>query len=279
MEEKNQANPEIGESIITGGFKTNYHDVGSGDPVVLIHGSGPGVSAWANWRLVIPKLAARRRVIAPDMVGFGYTERPENIDFNMDMWGKQLVDFLDALNLEQVDLVGNSFGGALALWMAIYHPDRIHKLVLMGSMGTEFKITKGLDHVWGYQPSLEAMRVAINSFVYDKAIATEDLVKMRYEASIRPGYQETFGRMFPAPRQKGVDMMASKYADIAAIRHETLIIHGREDEIIPIETSMTLFQLIPNAQLHMFGKCGHWTQIEQNLRFVAVVEAFLAGEF
>lgn len=274
-----QKNPEIGNTVMAGGIAVNYHDIGSGDPVVFIHGSGPGVTAWANWRLVLPKLAATRRVIAPDMVGFGYTERPEGIQFSMDVWGKQLIDFLDALKLEKVDLVGNSFGGALALWMAIRQPGRVRKLVLMGSMGTEFKLTKGLDDVWGYQPSFEAMDAAIHSFVCNKAIVTPDLVKMRYEASIRPGYQESFGRMFPAPRQNSVDMMASKYGDIAAIEHDTLIIHGREDQVIPPEASITLFSLVPNAQLHMFGKCGHWTQIEQNARFCAVVESFLAGVF
>lgn len=274
-----QKNPEIGNTVMAGGIAVNYHDLGSGDPVVFIHGSGPGVTAWANWRLVLPKLAASRRVIAPDMVGFGYTERPEGVQFSMDLWGKQLIDFLDALKLEKVDLVGNSFGGALALWMAIRQPGRVRKLVLMGSMGTEFKLTKGLDDVWGYQPSFEAMDAAIHSFVCNKAIATPDLIKMRYEASIRPGYQESFGRMFPAPRQNSVDMMASKYGDIAAIEHDTLIIHGREDQVIPPEASATLFSLIPNAQLHMFGKCGHWTQIEQNARFCAVVESFLAGVF
>lgn len=272
-----QANPEIGKTIQAGGIAVNYHDMGSGEPVVFIHGSGPGVTAWANWRLVLPKLAASRRVIAPDMVGFGYTERPAGIQFNMDVWGRQIMDFLDALHLDKVDVVGNSFGGALALWMAIRYPKRVRKIILMGAMGTAFKITKGLDNVWGYQPSVEAMDTAIHSFVSDKAIATPDLVKMRYEASIRPGYQETFGRMFPAPRQDGVDMMASKYGDIAAIQNDTLIIHGREDEVIPLETSQTLFSLIPNSQLHMFGKCGHWTQIEQNARFCALVEAFLAG--
>jgi len=102
---------------------------------------------------------------------------------------------------------------------------------------------------------------------------------MRYEASIRPGYQESFGAMFPAPRQRSVDAMACASADIASIKHDTLIIHGREDQVIPTETSQLLFRLIPNAQLHMFGNCGHWTQIEQNARFCAVVESFLAGVF
>ncbi|OHD15633.1 MAG: 2-hydroxy-6-oxo-2,4-heptadienoate hydrolase [Spirochaetes bacterium GWB1_59_5] len=270
-------NPEIGKSILTGGYRTNYHDYGSGGvPVVFVHGSGPGVTAWANWRLVLPKMADSRRVIAPDMVGFGYTDRPEGIKFNMAVWGKQLIDFMDALGLDVIDMVGNSFGGGLALHMAIHYPKRIRRLVLMGSMGTEFKITEGLDNVWGYQPSFESMKSAIDSFVCNKAIATDDLVKMRYDASVRPGYQETFGRMFPAPRQHSVDMMASPYGDIAEIQHDTLIIHGREDQVIPPEASHVLFSLIPNAQLHMFGKCGHWTQIEQTAKFVKVVDSFLA---
>jgi len=277
METQATSNPEIGKSVLTGSFKTNYHDYGSGGtPVVFVHGSGPGVTAWANWRLVLPKIAASRRVMAPDMVGFGYTDRPEGIQFNMDVWGKQLIDFMDALKLDIIDIVGNSFGGGLALYMAIHHPRRIRKLVLMGSMGTEFKITAGLDNVWGYQPSFDTMKSAINSFVVNKALAGDDMVKMRYEASIRPGYQESFGRMFPAPRQHSVDMMASPYGDIADIAHDTLIIHGREDQVIPPEASLVLFSLIPNAQLHMFGKCGHWTQIEQNDKFVKVVDRFLS---
>ena len=68
-------NPEIANSINAGGIQTNYHDVGNGKPVLLIHGSGPGVSAWANWRLTIPELAKQYRVIAPDMAGFGFSER------------------------------------------------------------------------------------------------------------------------------------------------------------------------------------------------------------
>ncbi|MEA5117495.1 MAG: alpha/beta fold hydrolase, partial [Propionicimonas sp.] len=100
--------PEIANSIRTGDFQTNYHDEGTGFPVTLMHGSGPGVTAWANWRLVIPKLATQRRVIAPDMVGFGYTERPDDVQYGMDTWTKQVIDLLDALQIEKTDLVGNS---------------------------------------------------------------------------------------------------------------------------------------------------------------------------
>ena len=269
-------NHEIGRRVRTGGFETNVHDVGSGAPVLLIHGSGPGVSAWANWRLVIPALAKDRRVIAPDMVGFGYTDRPAGIRYGMDTWVQQALDLLDALGLEQVDLVGNSFGGALAMALAIRAPQRVRRLMLMGSVGVPFEITEGLDAVWGYEPSFEAMRGIMDYFAWSRELVSDELAELRYQASIRPGFQESFAAMFPAPRQRWVDAMASREADIRALPHETLIIHGREDKVIPLSNSLTLAEWIQNAQLHVFGHCGHWTQIEHNARFNRLVGDFLA---
>lgn len=269
-------NPEIGKRVRTGGFETNVHDVGSGAPVLLIHGSGPGVSAWANWRLVIPELAKARRVIAPDMVGFGYSDRPAGIQYTMDTWVQQALDLIDALGLEQVDLVGNSFGGALALALAIRAPQRVRRLVLMGSVGVPFPISEGLDAVWGYEPSFEAMRKLLDIFAWSRELVSDELAELRYQASIRPGFQESFSAMFPAPRQRWVDAMESREADIRALPHETLVIHGREDQVIPLANSLTLADWIPNAQLHVFGHCGHWTQIEHNARFNRLVGDFLA---
>jgi len=268
--------PEIATKIKTGDYITNYHDEGQGFPVLLIHGSGPGVSAWANWRLVIPELSKTKRVIAPDMVGFGYTDRPEGLTLDFKTWVKQAVDLLDALGLDQVDIVGNSFGGSLALSLAIEHPERVRKMVLMGAMGVEFPITEGLDAVWGYEPSIENMQKIIGLFVDNKAIATEDLAKMRYEASIEPGFQKSFSSMFPAPRQKWVEFMARTDEEIKNIKHHTLIVHGREDEVIPVENSYKLLSLIDNAQLHIFGHCGHWTQIEKSAQFNQLVNNFLS---
>lgn len=268
-------NPEIARSIVAAGIKTNYHDLGSGFPVLMLHGSGPGVSAWANWRLVMPSLAERARVIAPDMAGFGYTERRPDIRYDMDTWVAQAVGMLDALGIERADLVGNSFGGGLALQVAIRHPQRIRRLVLMGSVGVRFDITPALDAVWGYTPSIETMRGLLDLFAYDRSLANDELAKLRYEASIRPGFQESFAAMFPAPRQRWVDAMASNASDIKALPHETLVIHGREDQVIPLDTSLTLAQWIPSAQLHVYGKCGHWTQIEHAARFARLVGDFL----
>ena len=128
-----QAGPEIAQTVDVGGIATNYHDVGSGSPVVLIHGSGPGVTAWANWRLTMPELGRRFRVVAPDILGLGYTARPEGLRYGMQVWTDHLLGFLDALGLDRVSLVGNSFGGALALGMATRAPERLDKLVLMGA--------------------------------------------------------------------------------------------------------------------------------------------------
>ena len=269
-------NPEIGRSVVANGIVTNYHDVGTGFPVLLIHGSGPGVSAWANWRLTIPALAAGRRVIAPDMVGFGYSERPEGIQYNMATWVAQAVGLLDALGIEQADLVGNSFGGGLALALAIRHPQRVRRLVLMGAAGVSFPITSGLDAVWGYQPSIANMRKLLDVFAFDRSLMSDELAELRYKASIQPGFQEAFQSMFPAPRQNGVDALASREEDIRALPHETLVVHGREDQVIPLANSLTLAQWIARAQLHVFGRCGHWTQIEHAARFAQLVSNFLA---
>ncbi|MCP4638346.1 MAG: alpha/beta fold hydrolase [Methyloversatilis sp.] len=269
-------NPEIARSIVAAGITTNYHDLGSDFPVLMLHGSGPGVSAWANWRLVMPQLAERARVIAPDMAGFGYTERRPDLRYDMDTWVAQAVGMLDALGIEQADLVGNSFGGGLALQVAIRHPQRIRRLVLMGSVGVRFDITPALDAVWGYTPSIETMRGLLDLFAYDRSLVNDDLARLRYEATIRPGFQESFASMFPAPRQRWVDAMASNVEDIKALPHETLVIHGREDLVIPLDTSLTLAQWIPNAQLHVYGKCGHWTQIEHAARFARLVGDFLS---
>lgn len=270
--------PEIAKSIVVDGIKTNYHDVGDGRPVLLIHGSGPGVTAWANWRLNIPALSEKFRVIAPDMIGFGYTERPADGVYNMQRWREHLIGFADALELDDFDIVGNSFGGALALSMAASHPDRIRRMVLMGAVGVDFPLTEGLERVWGYEPTLGAMKVLLDLFTFNRGIATDELAKLRYQASVRPGFHESFSAMFPAPRQQWIDAMATPEEKIQGIEQKTLIIHGREDQVIPVENSLRLFSLIPHTELHLFGECGHWTQIEHKSRFNMLVTEFLSTD-
>lgn len=271
----NKLSPEIANSANANGIRTNYHDIGKGFPLLMIHGSGPGVSAWANWRLVMPELAKLSRVIAPDMVGFGFTDRPMGQVYNMDAWVDQALGLLDTLGIESTDLVGNSFGGALALALTIRHPERVRRLVLMGSAGVKFDITPGLEAVWGYTPSISNMRALLDIFAWDRNLVNDELARLRYEASIQPGFQESFSTMFPAPRQQWVDAMASSEEEISKLPHDTLVIHGREDAVVPLSNSITLASLIKRSQLHVYGQCGHWTQIEHAARFAKLVSDFI----
>ena len=135
----------------------------------------------------------------------------------------------------------------------------------------------------GQSDELSLLRVAYDTLrnpaqrsAYDRKLATDELAQLRYEASIRPGFHESFAAMFPAPRQRWVDAMCSAEADIRALPHETLVLHGREDQVIPLANSLKLAEWIPNSQLHVFGHCGHWTQIEHAARFNRLVADFLA---
>lgn len=248
--------------MVVDGIRTNYHDMGSGDPVVFIHGSGPGVSAWANWRLTLPALSERFRVLAPDVLGFGYTERPRDARYDLDAWTGHLIGFLDSLRLERVSIVGNSFGGALALSLATRHPERVDNLVLMGSVGVPFNLTPGLDGVWGFEPSPANMRALLDVFAHDHTLVDDDLAQLRLEAATRPEVQEAYRAMFPAPRQDRVDAMTLDEDLIRAIPCPALVVHGRDDQVIPVSNSLHLHELIDDSRLHVFGRCGHWVQIE-----------------
>lgn len=272
-------NAEIGQSIDVDGIATNYHDAGSAtggrDTVLFIHGSGPGVSAWANWRTVLPELSTSFRVVAPDILGFGYTQRPAGIQYGPRVWLDHLLGFLDELDLDRVSVVGNSFGGSLALALATKAPERVDRLVLMGSVGVPFDLTPGLDAVWGFEPSLDAMLRLLEIFAFDKSVVDEDLARLRLDAATRPGVQEAYADMFPEPRQRMIDELTVDGSAIAALPHRTLVVHGRDDEVIPLSNSLMLLQLLRHSELHVFAQCGHWVQIEQRDRFVRVVRDFL----
>jgi len=268
--------PEIGKSIVANGVKTNYHDVGSGKPLLLIHGSGPGVSAYANWRLNMPILGESFRVLAPDMLGFGYTEWPKEPVREISVWVKHLLGFLDALKLDKVSIVGNSFGGALTVAFMIAHPERVERAILMGAPGISFPITEALDYVWGYKPSFEAMKKSVAYLASDPSRVSDDIIRSRYEASIRPGVFEAYSAMFgQTPRQQYIAMLASDPAKVAKIPHEVLLLHGKLDQVIPLDVSIQMLKLIKRSELHSFAECGHWVQIERLASFNRLVTAFV----
>lgn len=272
-----QSDPEIGKTVIAAGLKTNYLEAGQGDPVILIHGSGPGVTAYANWRFTIEPLAQKYRVLAPDIAGFGYTERKSDQQYSLDFWVKHLTEWMDAVGVKKARFIGNSFGGSLTLAIASRYPERVESFVLMGAAGVEFELTPELDAIWGYEPSIENMRKIVMSFAYDTSMMTDDLVRSRYEASVRPGYHESFSKMFEVPRQRHIKALATPDDKIRKIPHRAMVVHGRDDKIVPPTNSTKLHSLLKNSDLHMFSNCGHWTQIERKNDFNKLVLDFFAA--
>ncbi|HEV8567639.1 MAG TPA: alpha/beta hydrolase [Actinoplanes sp.] len=267
-------------TVDVGGVATAVLDTGpAGDapPTLLLHGSGPGVSAAANWRPIIPALAKTRRVIAPDQLGFGGTATGEPRTYGRAAWTAHALRLLDTLGVAEVDIIGNSMGGAIALSLAAARPAAVRRIVLMGTMGVAMALPDGLDRVWAYEPSVEGMREVIELFAYDRSLVTDELIEMRYQSSRNPPVRDSWHSMFPPPRQRWVDDLALSGAELSAIRQPVLMVHGRDDKVVPWQrSSLPLVDLLPDVRLHVIGGCGHWTMIEKTADFLAVVEPFLA---
>jgi pimeloyl-ACP methyl ester carboxylesterase len=264
-----------GGFLLAGGIETHYHDAGSGPPVLLLHGSGPGVSAWANWARTIPALASSARVVAPDLVGYGRTARPDDIRYSLRSWTDHAWAFLDALGLERVSVIGNSLGGRIALAMAEEHPERLDRLVLMGAPGVGMTVTEGLRALRAYEPSPEAMRSLLTRyFAVDTSIITDELVNIRYQASAAPGAHEAYSAMFSDPRHSGNDLAITE-EQVRAVDRPTLVVHGAEDKVVPPQVAWNMLGLLPDADLLVFARCGHWTQIERAHDFNTAVSHFL----
>jgi pimeloyl-ACP methyl ester carboxylesterase len=262
--------------IDAGGILTSYLEAGSGQPVVLLHGSGPGVSAQANWQHNIGPLSKRFRVLAPDLVGFGATERPDDVIYSLRTWVDQVWSFLDTLGIRTTSIVGNSLGGRIALTMASERPERVVKMVLMGSPGVGMTMTQGLAALRAYTPSPQAMRdLLLDYFAVDPSIITDELVRIRYEASVAPGAYEAYRTMFFDPRHAGSQLGITE-DEGRSISTPSLLVHGREDKVVPLRVAITMLGLLPNADLHVFAACGHWTQIERAAEFCQLVADYLS---
>jgi len=270
--------PAIGKSIVAAGLKTNYHEAGRGTPLVLLHGSGVGVTGWENWRGVMPALADEFRVLVPDIVGFGFTERPPGAAYNIKLWVQHLLGFLDALAIEKAVLVGNSFGGALALAVAMRNAHRVERMVLMGTPAGEFQQTSGSGRSWYYEPSIENMRQMLHDFPYDPAVVTEEMVRSRHEVTQLMGGLEAYRKLFPEPGKEGEIKMVRGIpeAELEKIAVPALVLHGREDRRVPLECGLRIAARCQNADLHVFAKCGHWVQLERRDAFLAQLNAYLA---
>ena len=243
----------------------------SGSPVLLLHGSGPGTTA-AAWRPLATTLAARHRVIAPDLLGFGTSRRPQGS--LRDAWTRQALELVDSLGVTSFAVVGNSAGGAVALSIAAARPDAVTRVVAVGSMGHAMPLPAGLDALWGYAtPSPERARALIELLNFDPAAATPEAVATRYRATLaQPWYPE----LFPPPRQRWVDDLALTREELEGITAPVLLVHGAQDRVVPLRDSfLPLLEALPDVRGHVFGRCGHATPLERTDEFNPLLTTFL----
>jgi 2-hydroxymuconate-semialdehyde hydrolase len=272
-------------TVPTAGYGTHAFRAGEGndDVVLLLHGGGPGAQAWSNWQPALTLLGDRFDVIAPDLVGFGTTDHPDPPPYGPRLWlqarCEQLVGLLDELDIACADLVGNSLGGALTLHMAILHPERVRRIVLMGSGGAPFVPGPELLRMLGFyeDPTADNLRGILRNFVFDvEAFGDIDgVVDARVDVATAPDAQRSFHAMFTTPDGRPIGEIALAEDAVRSIAHPALVVHGRDDRIVPVECSQWLFERLQDAELHLFSRCGHWAMLEHPAAFARVVSEFL----
>ncbi|MDR7083384.1 2-hydroxymuconate-semialdehyde hydrolase [Arthrobacter ginsengisoli] len=255
------------------GELTHYHEIGSGTPVLFLHGSGTGVSAAANWWLNLEDIGRENRAIAIDLIGFGQTVVPEDAVYGIQAWVEHAVRVLDALGIEKTWLVGNSLGGWVAFQFAIDHPERLAGIISMGTGGA--KRTKALTSHATPELTVEGIHRTLTDFVVDHSLVTEELVQARYRASKTELASSRFREVITA-RDRDREQLPLDFSVLAQLQVPVLLIHGREDAVIPASRSLELANIIPHADLHLFSQCGHWSQVERVADFNATVRGYLA---
>ena len=261
-----------------------YHEAGEGPVLLLLHGSGPGVTGWRNFRGNLAVYAEHFRCLVLEFPGFGVSD---------DFGGHPMLDaqdavpaFVDALGLDRVDIVGNSMGGGVGINFAINHPDRIGKLVTIGGIGTNIYSpgpSEGIRLLQEFteDPTRQRLVDWLNSMVYDPALVTETLIDERWELATDPETLASARRMYgKAAFAAMTNMMRNAdfplpWAIMHKVKAPTLLTWGRDDRVSPLDMSLIPMRTIANAELHVFPNCGHWVMIEQKQAFETTTLSFL----
>lgn len=259
----------------------HYNDCGEGaETVVMLHGSGPGASGWANFnRNIEPLVNAGYRVILMDCPGWSRSDSIVCSGSRSDLNARVLGGLLDALDIDRVHILGNSMGAHSAVAFALANPARVGRLVLMGGgtggaspftpMPTEgIKLLQGLYR----EPSIDNLKKMMSVFVYDSSELTEALFQARLDNMLsRRDHLDNFVSSLAANPKQFPDF-GPRLAEISA---PTLIVWGSNDRFVPLDSGLRLLAGIPDAQLHVFNRCGHWAQWEHADRFNRLVLDFL----
>jgi len=275
---------ETSRTLDDAGGALHYHEAGSGEPLLLLHGSGPGVTGWANFGNNLPVFAPHFRTLILDMPGYGKSAPVEGMPIPAAV--DSVVRFMDGLGIESAHIVGNSYGGIVGAQFAAAHPDRIRRFVTIGGIGVGLLSTfpaEGLTRLVDFveEPTKERLVAWLHSMVFDKAILTDELLEMRWKSATDPVTIETSKKMYTrqaldaiAAFGRGPDAVQG-FAYLPKITAPTLIAWGRDDRVNPLDGALVPMRLIPNAELHVFPNCGHWAMIERKAEFENVALAFL----
>ena len=256
-------------------------------PVVLLHGGGPGASAWGNFGRNLPVFAERFRTLMVDQPGFGRSDKPPVTGSYFTFAADALAGLLDELGIARVQLVGNSLGGGTAVRFALRFPERAGRLVLMGPGGLSLNVfaadpTEGVRALMEFPappgPTREKLAAFLRTLVFDQRLITDELVEERYAVASEPAAlaaMASMGASFfdPASAEEGL-----LWREAHRLRQRVLLIWGREDRVNPLDGALVALKLIRRAQLHVFGGCGHWAQLEKFDEFNRLALAFLTKE-
>lgn len=268
------------------GLHLHYHETGPEDAptVVMLHGGGPGASAWSNFSRNIGVFAQEFRVVAVDQPGFGRSAKPTEHGQYFTHSASALNELFDALAIDRAHLIGNSLGGGTAVRFALNHPDRAGRLVLMGPGGLSLNVfspdpTEGVKRLGMFGappgPSREKLADFLRTMVYDQSLITDELIDQRYAAASTPeslAAMKAMGASFAHPDTFEEGLL---WREAYRLRQRVLLIWGREDRVNPLDGALAALKLIPRAQLHVFGRCGHWAQLERFAEFNRITRDFL----
>ncbi len=267
--------------VQAGKVRVHYNEAGSGDPLVLIHGGGPGATGWSNYQRNVEELSKHFRCIIIDLPGFGKTDKVRPDTGLFAFYAEVIRDMLDELKIPKAHFIGNSLGGGTTLKFALDYPDRAGRLVLMGPGGSVPLLTpwpsEGIKHLFSFYegegPSMAKLKAFIDVMVVDKSELTEELYQQRFKSATDP---ETVKNP-PLRMRKGMPLEELWKENLQGLTHEVMLIWGREDRVIPLDMSLFLLNRIQKAQLHVFPNCGHWAQWEKAPEFNRIVSGFIKG--
>ncbi len=256
------------------GELTHYHELGEGTPILFLHGSGTGVTAAANWWLNLPALSEQARCIAIDSIGYGQSVVAPNTEYGIKEWVRHAVRVLDALGIEKTWIVGNSLGGWLAFQFAIDFPERLLGIVSMGTGGA--KLTGALAGHSNPNLTEAGIRKTLELFVVDKSLVTDELVSLRYRSALNDTASDRLAEVVAARDRDRIELPLD-FDVLSRLEVPVLLIHGVQDVVIPVSRTWELLNVIPNADVHIFSQCGHWSQVERAEEFNAVITQYLSA--